>query len=172
MASVLFFGYGANRSKERLQDILGKKIDPGYGAILQGYVLCVQKLNQIPEKSRKILEIVWGDDFRCYTLKRGKGVVAGIIWELSEVDFTVIKEWEQIGIWRKIISIDTLSFEGKTVGALTGTAPEDAPICDIVDGLNYQNNLNNEGKKISSAQEYKIDEIIRLREKIKKMQIV
>lgn len=68
MAKILFFGYGANRDKKRIEDILkvsGLKgndlvIRGGFGARIDGMFLGIQGLSQIPEEPRKTLVKVWG----------------------------------------------------------------------------------------------------------------
>jgi hypothetical protein len=163
-----FFGYGVYRDKQRLADIIGKQPKGGYGALLSDFVLTVQKLSLIPEKARKIIQQVWGDNFKAYTLKKGQGLVAGVVWELDDKDIEKIKAWEHIDVWREIKEVTVVTHDKKTLTAITEKAHEDGPISEIVDGLYYDNNLNKHGKKPPENDEYKIAFTRKLLEKISK----
>ena len=168
--TILFFGYGANRSNERLKDIFGKELEGGYGTVLEGYVLAVQVLEQIPSQAKDILQKVWGQDFKSYTIKPGKGIVAGVVWELDNNQLEVLKEWEFIGIWRELIQVTVTTFDQKTLNVMTEKSPDESSITEIVDGLNYENNLNKQGKRIIEIEEYKIKEILKIKEELKNLQ--
>ena len=66
---ILYFGYGANSQREMMEAITGNRNLKGQPGILRGYTLCVQKLSQVPESVRKILEKSWGDNFETYIIK-------------------------------------------------------------------------------------------------------
>ncbi len=168
--TILFFGYGANRSNERLKDIFGKELEGGYGTVLEGYVLAVQVLEQIPSQAKDILQKVWGQDFKSYTIKPGKGIVAGVVWELDNNQLEVLKEWEFIGIWRELIQVTVTTFDQKTLNVMTEKSPDESSITEIVDGLNYENNLNKQGKRTIEIDEYKIKEILKIKEELKNLQ--
>lgn len=165
MDKILFFGYGAYQDRERVEMALkvsgfegeDLKFKGGYGARLDGMLLAIQKLKQItPSDVQKVLERVWGENFLCYTLKPGNGQVAGVIWELTPKQFEVIKENEFIGTWREIVEAEAITTDQKHIKVLTEKAFDNAPISDIVDGLNYEANLNKDGRK--TPDEYKDDE--------------
>jgi len=170
MNKIYFFGYGANRSKTRLNDILEKETAGGYGAVLENYVLAIQTLDQLPLEEQEAVKVVWGENFRAYTLKPGKGLVAGLIWELEEKDLNIIKQWESIGKWRELIEVKVETWDGRQIEAITEKAYDKAPIKKIVDGLDYINNLNTDGQKIMKYEdEYKIKEIAKIRDQMKSL---
>ena len=136
MSKILFFGYGANRSRSKMVQIIGNKLS-GQGAIIEGYRLAYQSLDQIPEPAKTVLLKIWGHQFKSYTLKEGKGVVSGVLWEISDENFQKIKEWEFIGVWRELIEVDVRTSDGKKLHAFTEKAPEIHPISGYADGLLY-----------------------------------
>ncbi|EKD86927.1 MAG: hypothetical protein ACD_37C00099G0004 [uncultured bacterium] len=136
MSKLLFFGYGANRSSNKISQIIGA-LPSGQGAIIEGYRLAYQSLDQIPEPAKTVLLKIWGNQFNSYTLKKGEGMVNGVLWEISEDDFQKIKEWEFIGVWRELTEVDVRTSDGKKLRAFTEKAPEIHPISGYVDGLLY-----------------------------------
>ncbi|HBB76526.1 MAG: hypothetical protein A2186_00750 [Candidatus Levybacteria bacterium RIFOXYA1_FULL_41_10] len=177
MAKILFFGYGANREKTRIVDILRAsnlvgddlKLDGGYGARVDGMILGIQDLEQIPEVARKSLLEVWGSNFRAYTVKPGTGQVAGVLWGLNEKQFQTLKEWEHDGVWRKFIEVEITTTDQHKLKAFTDKALDDSKVVQIVDGLNYESNLNMEGMKApvkKENDEYRIKELQVIREKL------
>jgi hypothetical protein len=140
MAKVLFFGYGAYRNKNKLAQVLGHTLGEGVGAVLEGYVLVYQTLNQLPANIGEFLRGVYGNDFKAYTIRKGSGVVSGIIWEITNEDLEIIKKWEFIPLspWREIVGINLKSSGGKEVKAFTEKAKDDQPATKITDGLDYE----------------------------------
>ena len=145
--AIKFFGYGANRNRKRLREILGHEPGGGDSAILNNAILTVQTLDQIPDEPRRILEKVWGEKFRSYTIKDGKGETVGTLWEIDENDLELLKKWEYIGDWREFQEVTVKTADGTEVKALTDRAPEGSLTKKVVDGLNYEDNLNKEGMK-------------------------
>jgi hypothetical protein len=168
MTPIYFFGYGANRSKTRLRDILGHDPLGGKSAILSNSTLAIQTLDQIPDEPRQVLEKVWGEKFRSYTVKDGKGEVVGVVWQLDEHDLDLLKKWEYIGEWRQLAEVKVKTADGKEVKALTDRAPEGSLTKEVVDGLNYEDNLNKEGMKPETQEddEYRIKELRKVREEL------
>ncbi|MFA6017044.1 MAG: hypothetical protein WC744_03080 [Patescibacteria group bacterium] len=160
MAKVFFFGYGAYKDNYRLAEIIGKPPEGGEGALLEGYDLGVQNINNIPKEPKEILAKVWGNNFQAYTMKKGSGYIQGRIWLLDEEDLQKIKEWEFINKsdWRELVSVTVKTSDGKTISTITDKSKDKYEIDKFVDGLNYEPNLNREGKKYYSEEdEYKIE---------------
>lgn len=177
MNKALFFGYGANRDKKRIEEILKASgltgedlsVEGGYGARVDGMLLAIQNLEQIPDDARKTLSEVWGTNFRAYTLKLGNGQVSGVLWGLNEKQFEALKTWEHDGVWRKFIEIEIITTDQHKLKAFTDKALDDTHVVQFVDGLNYESNLNIEGMKPTiepESDEYRINEIQTLREKL------
>lgn len=133
----LFFGYGANRARSKIAYIIGR--DPGehVGAIVEGYVLAVQHLTNVPEKPQSLLRELYGNEFKSYTLRKGEGLVLGMVWELSDEELGKIKEWEFVGIWREIVEIEVKSSGGKMVKILTEKVLDNLKVNEVADGLLY-----------------------------------
>jgi len=164
---VYFFGYGAYRSKQCIEDVLGTTLADGRGAVVHEYALCYQILSQIPDPPRELLKKIWGDAFRCYTIRPfPKALVAGVVWELTPYQLHHMKEWEYDGIWKKIIQIPVTLCNGDTMNAWTDVILETIPIHEAVDGLYYKNNLNPQGKSIKIEDEFRIQALLKARQEL------
>jgi hypothetical protein len=139
---MYYFGYGANRSKERIKAIIEKNPLGGYSVVLNGYLLCIQSLKNIPEPPRKRLESHWGPSFRSYTLRKHPGMVTGYVWEFDDLEMEKIKHWEHIGTWKELINVDVCTSNGKIIHAVTESVYEKFHIEQISDGINYITFLN------------------------------
>lgn len=128
--------------------------------MLEGFSLATQSLKNIPEPPRRILNKVWGDSFHAYTIKRGSGIVAGKAWVLEEEDLEKIKQWEFVGKdgWRELVSVKLTTAEGKTIAAITEKSQDQYEVDRLVDGIDYEVNLNRKREKeyYSEEDEYKI----------------
>lgn len=170
MAKLYYFGYGTNKSRERIREIIGHDPGEGKGAVLDGYVLTYQVLDQVPEGPRTVLGKVWGDEFKGYTLRKGSWKVAGVIWELEEDDLEKIKEWEFVDEhWKEMVSASAVTSDGVTIQVVTEKVPDNQPIKEAVDGLNYKENLN-EGKVVSYEEdEFRIAEMRKVRAELEEV---
>lgn len=142
MDPVFFFGYGANRNKEKIKEIIGHYPALELGGILEGYQLAYQTLEQIPNPPKEILEKIFGSNFKAYTLKKGDGIVEGTLWQVTEDEAKLIREWEYDGIWREFIQVSIKTAGNKEVRALTEKSNDTYPTIDVVDGLQYDEFLN------------------------------
>ena len=180
MDKILFFGYGANRDKKRLGDILrvsglsgdDLKLEGGFGARVDGMVLAIQTFQQIPQTLRDRLIKVWGGSFRAYTLKPGNGQVAGILWGLNEKQFEALKAWEHDDVWREFVEVEITTTDQHKLKAFTEKAINDNDVAQIVDGLNYESNLNTQGMRIPANENdtYRIEELQRIRSELANFQ--
>jgi len=168
MAKTFFFGYGSYRHKKKIAEIIGKDPEGGEPAILEGYMLAVQTLDQIPGKAHEVLKKVWGNPFRAYTIRKSPGIVVGNIWIIDEEDLRKIKEWEFVEEqWREIKQVEISTTNGAKIQALTDLAREELPIKEFVNGIEYEHNLNKEGKNIyREDDEHKFKEIMRIRKEL------
>lgn len=138
MGKVLFFGYGANRSSNKLRTLLNRDLGDSVGAVIEGYCLGIQTLKQIPEEISTTLKSIYGEDFKAYTLKKGRGMVTGSLWEITTDEIETIKNWEFVGPWREMIEVEVISSGLKPIKAFTEKAIELQEVDHIVDGLLYQ----------------------------------
>lgn len=167
---IYFFGYGAYKNKERVNLIL-KRQPKGYGAVIENYALHIQALEQVPSPVRERLNKVWGPNFRSYTMRTNPGsMVLGIVWEITEKDFETIRQWEFIGVWREFIQVQVKLFDGRVISAMTEKIPDNHPINEEVDGLDYVDNLNWAPPQFDDKEvekEYKLDDLRKELEQIK-----
>jgi hypothetical protein len=134
---IIFFGYGANRNRQKISQIIGYDPGEGVGAVLENYILCIQLLIQVPEPIRKFLTQVYGPEFKSYTIRKGEGLVSGTIWELTEEDIGKIHQWEFIGSWREMVNIAVTTSRLTQIQAITEKAPDQQDYEEVVDGLLY-----------------------------------
>jgi hypothetical protein len=138
MKKFLFFGYGANSDRQKIKQIIGRDPGEGVGAILDNYVLAVQELSLIPEPPRNLLAQIYGNSFKAYTLKKGQGVVSGVLWELNDDELAIFKKWEFVGVWREIIEVEVKSAGQKPVSVLTEKSMDQFPVAQVADGVTYE----------------------------------
>lgn len=153
MDKKLFFGYGANRNRSKIRQIIGKDPGDGVGAILEGYTLHLQNLDQIPEPAQSDLKNIFGN-FKAYTIRPGKGFVAGIVWSFTDEELEKIKQWEYVGNWREIVEVTVKSEDYYTVKILTEKSIDTFPVSEKVDGIVYNELDFKELEKGSKEDEY------------------
>lgn len=144
MNKILYFGYGANSQREMMEAITGNKSLVGQPAVLGGFKLCIQKMDQIPDSVRNILQENWGKDFETYIIKHGKETdeVAGTVWELTDQERELVRDWELIDVgWYKDIKGKAL-VNGRGVDIQTEGFREGQEVDREVDGRNYPPFLN------------------------------
>jgi hypothetical protein len=173
---IYYFGYGAGRDKKRMAAIIRHQPEGGLGAILNNYRLYIQKLDDIPEIPQKILSDIWGSEFRAYTVRKSQGRVAGVIWKLSALDIKRVKEWEFVGLWRELVQIEVDMYNGQVIKAITDVAAEPSSVSVVVDGINYQDNLNYNAiheNSVTNADddEYRMKEIAKIRNLIQSVDV-
>jgi len=100
---VLYFGYGANREPRMMAAITGDQNLKGTPAVLEGYTLCIQRLDQVPESPRQILRHSGQPEtFESYVAIRDKkGKIFGTVWELTPQQRELVRRWELVGDWQK-----------------------------------------------------------------------
>ena len=168
----LFFGYGANRNRGKLAQVLGH--DPGeeLGGIVEGYKLCYQNFELIPEKVAEIIGDVYGHEYKTYTLQKGTGLVSGVLFELDVEDFDKIKEWEFVGSWREFVEVEVKLANGHHITAFTEKAIEGSEITEVVDGLLYDEFVHTKREHVDPEAEqfYSQKQISLIKDWLKKQQ--
>ena len=140
---INYFGAGANRDQNRLAMVLGHEAMGGRGVLLKDFSFGYQLLNEIPEPAKEILQEAWGDDFRCYSVKKQvKASVVGRLWTLSEEDVEKMKEWEFVGTWKDWIEIKVCLDNGEVFKAYTEIIKDKYPLHGMADGLYYRDQIN------------------------------
>lgn len=151
--SVKYFAYGANRDVRMMSAILGEPVKniKGEPAILQGYDLGIQKLQDLPDtisshapfakSPRKIVARNWPDNFESYVIvSNPDGKVAGTIWYLTPEQRERVRDWELLDFgWYHDIAAIAYNSNGQQI-EVVGEAvdPNNQSIDRIVDGLEYQ----------------------------------
>ncbi|OGZ62510.1 MAG: hypothetical protein A3H51_01675 [Candidatus Spechtbacteria bacterium RIFCSPLOWO2_02_FULL_38_8] len=149
---ILYFGYGANMTREMMAWITGNENLKGHPAKIRGFKLGVQKLNQIPSEvsqtssapvsPQQILRENWGENFESYVMFRADpdSEVAGTIWELTNYERELVRNWELIdfGWYEDLRGVRTNIQEGEEVVIETEVLRENQEIDRQVDGLKYE----------------------------------
>lgn len=150
---VQFFGYGANRDPDMIRAIIGR-LPEGYPAVLQGFELCIQTWEEIPERARKILSYSWDESFRSYALRPTRKFsekVKGVIWLISREERRLIDNWELNGIWYHVYLLKFLKPAGQ-ISEIEIQVVNDPNIKKKVNGIFYKNFLNDKEKMLQVAE--------------------
>ena len=156
MNKVNYFGYGANRDQKMIAAITGLSETElegrGYPAILEGYSLALQRLDQVtdvvaegmPTSPRDVLAENWGEDFTSYVIvSNPEGKVAGTVWELTPEERERIRDWELVDLgWYEDYEAEITTPEGERISVIGEKLPDDQSIDHRVDGMNYETWLN------------------------------
>jgi hypothetical protein len=152
MKKVLYFGYGANRDARMITAITGKPESElvGHPAVLEGYTLAVQRLDQIPDtispdapiriSPQQLLREVWGEDFESYVIKASpNGKVNGTVWELTEDERERVRDWELLDFgWYHDVEGRVRLDDGSEIAVVTEALDDYQQIDREVDGMNYE----------------------------------
>lgn len=151
---ILYFGYGANSRIEMLEAITGNHNLVGKPAVLSGFVLCIQRLDQVPNSvvqtspiqisPQQLLRESWPDSFESYIIKPGNesDKVIGTIWELTPEERALVREWELIDFgWYRDLKGKAKTKNG-VVEVETEGLREGQEVDREVDGENYEPFLN------------------------------
>lgn len=148
---VLYFGYGANRDPRMISAITGRPIAEltGRSAILEGYNLAVQRLDQVPDRaldsapaplSPRQMLADWGEDFRSYVIHpEENGRVSGTVWELSTEERELVRDWELVDFgWYKDCEGQALTKDGQEISIVSEMLGDGQQIDHEVNGLQYE----------------------------------
>lgn len=144
---VRYFGYGANRSAEMMEAIIGRR-PKGFPAKLSGFQLCIQTFGDLPSSVQFQLSPKWGEGFKSYVARPSGdnlSTILGIIWTITPEERKRIDKWELAGPWYKIICL--------TVGSVQTEIQvvEGLPIAKVANGLRYKTFLNEKEKMFEVA---------------------
>ena len=151
---VTYFAYGANRDPRMMAWITGNENLIPKPAVLEGFTLCVQRLDQVPDtpfptspvplSPRGILKQSWPDTFTTYIIKEDpKGKVAGNIYELTLLERELVRDWEMIDYgWYKDYRGKAKIQEGREVDVQIEGLREGQEVDREIDGMDYETWLN------------------------------
>lgn len=150
-SKVLYFGYGANSQREMMEAITGNKNLVGRQGFLKGFILCVQRLDQIPNtvfpgspvpvSPRTNLEDSWPANFESYIIKAGsrENKVAGTIWELTPQERELVRDWELVDFgWYVDIKATATMQNGQEISVETEGLRDNQEVDRTVEGQNYR----------------------------------
>ncbi len=104
-----FFGYGADQEEDMIFAISGERPKIIGRAILPGYELRIQNLNEITTthgNPQELLRGVWGDDFKSYVIIPKHGAqVEGMLFQINLRSRNQIDSWEltKMGWYKRIL---------------------------------------------------------------------
>jgi hypothetical protein len=162
---IFYFGYATTRELEMMKAITGKENLFGQQATLKGYSLYVQRLDQIPNKvipnspepisAQRILQNNWGESFISYVIKSDEnGQVRGVVWELDELDYKLLKNWELNDYgWFKDLETNVILENGETISIITGELGDGQEIDHEVEGDDYPSYLIEPERLLQRAKE-------------------
>jgi hypothetical protein len=159
IGTVDFFYYGPGADEDVMSAILGEKPLNNRSAILHGYRLGIQSVNDIPDAkveglrktARKIIKKEWGDDFTMYVAHKGDAeIIKGVVWTIKIEDLNRLKHWELVEYgWYSIVDGDATFADGKKGKVLT-IVVKNQTVQKDVDGLDYDLFLG-KGQKLKDA---------------------
>src|SRR3989344_2047062 len=154
MEKVFYFGYGVNKEPKMMRWITGNPNLKGKPAVLRGYKLCVQRLDQVPDtvfptapvpvSPRTILKDNWGESFTSYTIKEDpEDEVHGTLWELTLQDRELVRDWELIDFgWYKDLKVKIETEDSQEIEVQTEGIGDGQGYDREVNGTNYETWLN------------------------------
>ena len=118
---ILYFGYGLNRSPDFLEALLGRVPELHEAdAVLNGYELLVQSLDELPEAAQQNIAESYGRDFVSYVIcKSGGKYVRGSIWSITPSELRILNNWEFEGVWQKLVDVEITGKDGEKYKAKT-----------------------------------------------------
>ena len=131
--------------------ITGKSDFVGREAVIDGWTLGIQKLDQVPQilvqtaigpkLLRDHFRQEWGNNFETYIIMPGKGQVKGILWEINKEERELVKNWERVDYWYKEVQVKVKIDKGEEIVATSECLGDNQSFDRKVDGLNYDSFL-------------------------------
>ena len=136
----LFFGYGPTRDSRVMQALTGNKDLVGHEAVLKGYKLNLQTLNQVPKSPREILKESFPDGFEFFVVSPDENKeVAGTVWELTAQERDLIRDFELIDLgWYKDSRGKAQTSDGKELDVEVAALREEQKVSREVDGIHHE----------------------------------
>jgi hypothetical protein len=140
---INYFGYGAMRNPTVIEAVLGR-LPVGTPGSVSNMQLCIQRIDQVPSAAQDLLRTEWPDTFRSYTMIPAEtGVVDGVVWEISEEEREIIRDWELVELgWFQVTDVLVTLEDGTTTKASTEILGEGQEIAIQAEGQNYPDLLN------------------------------
>ncbi|MCL4379861.1 gamma-glutamylcyclotransferase [Candidatus Marsarchaeota archaeon] len=146
--TVQFFAYGPSADPEVVAAITGREPLAARPAVIEGYKLGVQNIDDIPDikvpglptTARKIMRESWKDDvpnFEMYVLREGMGRVRGVVYTIRKADMPAMEDWELVPFkWYSIVK-GRVTFDDGSKSEVQTIAVKDQNVQREVDGMYY-----------------------------------
>lgn len=146
-AKSRFFAYGPTRDIRVLRALTGSQTLLGHEAVLKGYKLGLQRLDQVPsvrtvapKSPQEILKETWPAGFEFHVVlpeEKGEGV-AGTVVELTPQEAELFKDFELIDLnWYKDGKGKVVTSDGQELEVNVPVLREGQEISREIDGINY-----------------------------------
>jgi hypothetical protein len=124
-------------------------------AVLEGYNLAVQRLDQIIDtvdprapinkSARELMREDWDESFRSYVLQPNpEGRVLGAVFQLTAEERDLIRDWELIEFgWKEECYEVAKGADGEEIQVVTERLGQGQAVDHVVDGMNYETWLTN-----------------------------
>ncbi len=129
-----------------------------YESTLNGYELCIQDLNQIPNIPQAIIRNSWealAESYRSYAIRPKEGSkVKGRVYVLTERERELVKNFDFTDLgWHDEhqVKVSSASNAG-TLDVVTDVLGEGQDISHVVDGLAYSDFLNHKETTLKGAE--------------------
>lgn len=149
---VQYFGYGANRSPEMMEAIIGR-VPEGFPAKISGFELCVETWDDIPEPARHILSGSWDNTFRSYCVRPSgnlRSSVKGHVWKLTREERRLVDNWEMTGLWYNVFIFQYPVSPNQEV-QIEIQVIDDPKVKKVFSGQRYKTYLNKPKKMLEIA---------------------
>ncbi len=153
-----YFGYGAMSSEEVMEAVIGRR-PTGTAGSVAGMRLCIQRIDQVPASAQEVLRVEWPDSFRSYvTVPDPEAKVAGMVWEVTEDERAIIRDWELVDLgWFDVIDVTVREDNGSSVSASTEILPAGQDYDAEVSGEGYPILLNPREEVLRVAEKSRLE---------------
>jgi hypothetical protein len=137
-----FFGFGADCEEQMLTAIIGRKPEIVGPAVIRGFELCIQSLDDITDKGdnpRKILEDVWGPEFKSYVISpNADAELKGTLFIMTERERVMVDMWELVYEgWQKSVVVPAVLADGHVLNARTQVLAEGQSKGEVIRSQDY-----------------------------------
>lgn len=172
--TVKFFSYVVKENVEGIRALLGRRKLLYEEAEIEGYELCIQRVDQVLDKvpqsspinisPRTLLLKTYSPEYELYTIRPCIGSsVPGKIWYISPEEYAIWREYELIdyGLQRDI-NVQAVTDSGDTINVLSYAAlPEVADMLQAIDPGYIRESIPTR-KKLQHKRQIRLDYISRL----------
>lgn len=118
-----YFGYGAMANQQIFSAVIGREVS-GVQAMLLNFHITTQRMEHVPEAARAVLQKVWPDTFRSYTIMpalRGEVLpIPGVLYDITNFERRLIRSWEMNDLgWFATRSVEVVLGNGQIASAIT-----------------------------------------------------